>query len=156
MPVKFYLLPRKTKQGESPIRVSVSIKYARLMTNIGYTVSEEVWANGKVSKAKYKNSKGATALMINERISAIESHFNYYELHLEKDPTLEDLKKELDIALGKTKVKEAPKPREKNIFDHLPINLNKFAKEILDKYAGRTFICFALSSGVPPQVVMNH
>ena len=57
--------------------------------------------------------------------------------------------------------------------DRLPINLNSFAKEILAKYekkveetfpkyeligthAGRrTFICFALSSGIPPQVVMK-
>jgi len=238
MPVKFYLLPRKTKQGESPIRVSVSIKYARLMTNIGYTVAEEVWANGKVSKPKYKNTKGATALMINERISAIESHFNYYELHLEKDPTLEDLKRELDLAMGKVEVKDAPKPREKNLFDHLQefireesINctwasgtmqcwaafthhmerfskrlkytdfdeagLNRFVRflridegleektvqkqfnnlkwflnwvirkgqrveetypkyELIGTHAGRrTFICFALSSGVPPQVVMK-
>ncbi len=50
--------------------------------------------------------------------------------------------------------------------DRLPINLNSFAKAILGKYkdetfpkyemigthAGRrTFICFALSSGIPPQ-----
>ena len=104
MPVKFYLLPRTTKNNESPIRVSVSIKYARLMTNIGYTVSEDVWANGKVTKAKYKNAKGVSALKINERISRIEAHFNDYELHLTKDPTREDLKKELDIALGKVEV----------------------------------------------------
>lgn len=49
--------------------------------------------------------------------------------------------------------------------DRLPIGLNAFARAIFDKYkkekfpgdyAGRrTFICFALSSGIPPQVVMK-
>lgn len=119
MPVKFYLIPQPNKAGEYPIRVSISIKYARLMTSFGCSVDEKVWGDGKVIKAKYKNAKGISALQINDRISKISAHFTDYELHLMKDPTVDDLKKEMAIATGEKKPDVKAAPREKNIFDHL-------------------------------------
>ena len=120
MAVKFYLDARANKHNEYPIRASFSIKNQKLATSIGISVSVEVWNNGKVRSKKYTNSKGITGLEINSTISKIENHFAQYELELDDKPSTEDIKHELQKALGNAKKEEqkvAAKP--KTIFDDL-------------------------------------
>ena len=125
MPTKFYLYPRPNKQGEYPIRVSVSIKFQRLMTGIGYNVDKEAWGNGKVCKPQYKNTKGVTAKTINSRIAKIDAHFSEYELTIEKEPTLEELKHELQLALGAIEESVVKPVNEKTLIN----NLDEFIRE---------------------------
>ena len=99
MAVKFYLDARANKHNEYPIRASFSIKNQKMATSIGISVSNEVWSNGKVKSKKYTNSKGLSGLEINSTISKIVSHFGQYELDLDKRPTTDDIKQELQKAL---------------------------------------------------------
>lgn len=125
MPVRFYLYPMPNKKGECPIRVSISIGSTRYMTGIGYNCATEAWEDGVGVKARYTNSKGVSAKLINARISNIRSHFSEYELKLIGQPDQDELKKEFKKSLGQDEKIETPAPKVKNIFDHL----DEFVKE---------------------------
>ena len=125
MPVRFYLYPMPNKKGECPIRVSISIGSTRYMTGIGYNCATEAWEDGVGVKARYTNSKGVSAKLINARISNIRSHFSEYELKLIGQPDQDELKKEFKKSLGQEEKTETPAPKVKNIFDHL----DEFVKE---------------------------
>ena len=118
MAVKFYLDARANKHNEYPIRASFSIKNQKLATSIGISVSEEVWNNGKVRSKKYTNSKGITGLEINSTISKIENHFAQYELVLDGKPSTEDIKYELQKALGNAKKEEQKAYQRNYTFEH--------------------------------------
>ena len=70
--------------------------------------------------------------MTNARITSIQAHFMAYELKLIGQPDQAELKKEFKQAIGQSE------------------------EELIGTHAGRrTFICFALSQGIAPQVVMK-
>ena len=120
MAVKFYLDARANKHNEHPIRASFSIKNQKLATSIGITVSSDVWDNGKVKSKKYTNAKGLTGPEINSTIGKIVSHFLQYELEIDKRPTSEEIKSELQKALGASKGQEQkPVVKKKTIYDDL-------------------------------------
>ena len=120
MAVKFYLDARANKHNEHPIRASFSIKNQKLATSIGITVSSDVWDNGKVKSKKYTNAKGLTGPEINSTLGKIVSHFLQYELEINKRPTTEEIKSELQKALGGSKDQEQkPVVKKRTIFDDL-------------------------------------
>lgn len=99
MAVKFYLDKRANpKTGEVSVRVSIYIKAVRIISTLGYNVAPDSWiASEEKVVSTYKNSKGATAKMINNRIKAIRSYFDAMDLVATEKPT----QQELTIALSK-------------------------------------------------------
>ncbi len=143
MAVKFYLDARANKHGEYPIRASFSIKSQKMATSIGISVSSESWVNGIVKSKKYINSKGISGPAINSTLKNIEQHFMKYELDLERRPTLEEIKEQLQIALGKntsTEEEVLVEAKKKSIFD----DLKEFIKEqsIACQWAYATLQCW--------------
>lgn len=102
MPTKFYLSPRPDKNGEYPIRVSISVHGVRLISTVGYSVSLEKWDKKEVKKG-YTNQKGVPYNKINSRLKDIDAHFSKYELNLDHKPTVEDLADNLAKVKGKTR-----------------------------------------------------
>jgi hypothetical protein len=78
MAVSFYLDNRPNKNGDHPIRVSISINGNRYVTSTGFSVNAEKWNNGKVKNGT-TNAKGETAKTINARLKEIDSFFSREE-----------------------------------------------------------------------------
>ena len=99
MAVKFYLDKRANpKTGEVSVRVSIYIKAVRIISTLGYNIAPDSWiASEEKVISTYKNSKGATAKMINNRIKAIRTHFDAMDVVATEKPT----QQELTIALSK-------------------------------------------------------
>ena len=104
MAVKFYLDPRPDKLGEHPIRASISIRGARLISTAGYNIGREKW-NEEAQKVKkgYSNEKKVSWNVINARLKAIDSHFASYEIGLDHRPTVDELSGELAAVKGTTR-----------------------------------------------------
>ena len=93
MAVNFYLDNRPNKNGDYPIRVSISINGNRYVTSTGFSVNAEKWHNGKVKNGT-TNAKGETSKTINARLKEIDSFFSREETLLK----LGDVQ-EIDIKL---------------------------------------------------------
>lgn len=78
MAVSFYLDNRPNKNGDHPIRVSISINGNRYVTSTGFSVNTEKWNDGKVKNGS-TNAKGETAKTINARLKEIDSFFSREE-----------------------------------------------------------------------------
>ena len=78
MAVSFYLDNRPNKNGDHPIRVSISINGNRYVTSTGFSVNAEKWNNGKVKNGT-TNAKGETSKTINARLKEIDSFFSREE-----------------------------------------------------------------------------
>ena len=81
MAVSFYLDNRPNKNGDHPIRVSISINGNRYVTSTGFSVNTEKWNDGKVKNGS-TNAKGETAKTINARLKEIDSFFSREETQL--------------------------------------------------------------------------
>lgn len=107
--VKFYLSPRPDKQGECPIRVSISIRGTRLVSTAGYSIAPGKWNQpekyskelGSVKKGHY-NADGIAYNIINARLKAIDSHFSNFEIGLDHRPTQDELADHLASVKGTT------------------------------------------------------
>ena len=110
--VKFYLSPRPDKQGECPIRVSVSIRGSRLVSTAGYNIAPDKWnkADQRVKKGHY-NADKIPGNIINARLKAIDSHFANYEIGLDHRPSIEELSEQLASVKGTTR-RRAGKTKE--------------------------------------------
>ena len=63
--VNFYLENRVSKKGEAPIRVSIAISGARMVSSSGYSIKPEDWNSEKQEvKPKKENRKKETAYEI--------------------------------------------------------------------------------------------
>ncbi len=102
MSVKFYLEKRGDKQSEQPIKVSVSIRGTRLLSTVGYNISESQWTNGK-AKQNAVNAKGITGKMINLRLKRIDTTFDELKQTINHKPSVE----ELSVILAQIKGKES-------------------------------------------------
>lgn len=80
MAVNFYLEKRTDKQGNAPIRVSVSIRGVRFVTSTGYKIAPSKWdAKKQQVKRGCSNSQGLTYATINTRLLSIWEHFATFE-----------------------------------------------------------------------------
>lgn len=143
MAVTFSLDSRPNKHGEFPIRAVISIRGTVLVSTIGHSVNPDVWGNGRVSKAKYENSKGHSAKIINGDIIKVEAHFSKYEMELKVKPSKADLKEQMTIALGKGDVLCVPvkvMPKDPSLFDRL----EEFIREqaVVSQWAYATKQCW--------------
>ncbi len=84
MSVRFYLDKRPDKNGDSPIRVSISINGDRFVTSTGFSILSDKWDTKKQKvKSKYSNAKGETATTINTRLKDIDTLFSKIETKLQ-------------------------------------------------------------------------
>ena len=80
MAVNFYLEARTDKQGNAPIRVSLSILGARFITSTGCKVTPSKWdASRQQVKRGCANSQGVAAAVINAQLLRISEHFTAFE-----------------------------------------------------------------------------
>ena len=99
--VNFYLFPRQDKQGENPIRVSISIRGRRLVSTAGFNIAPDKWDQEEQQVKKgHKNADKIPAAVINARLKAIDSHFSNYEIKLDHNPTLDELAEQLALIKG--------------------------------------------------------
>lgn len=120
--VQFYLFPRPDKQGDCPIRVSISIRGTRLISTAGYNIAPEKWNNDEHRVKKgHANAKGVPYNIINARLKKIDSHFADYEIGLDHKPTVDELATQLAVVKGKprkgAKVEESSEPLVLLTFD---------------------------------------
>lgn len=79
MATNFYLESRTDKNGDAPIRVSITISTVRLVTSTGYSINPLKWDSNKQKvKQGSSNAKGVTYNSINAKLTAIESFFIDY------------------------------------------------------------------------------
>ena len=105
--VNFYLENRVSKKGEAPIRVSIAISGARLVSSSGYSIKPEDWNPEKQEvKPKKENRKKETAYEINQALSNLKKHFNTYENDHGK-VTDEELRQEFKNYMGRSKTQPA-------------------------------------------------
>lgn len=104
MPTNFYLSPRPDKNGECPIRASISVHGVRLISTVGYNISPDKWNNEtKRVKGGYSNFKKVPYNVINARLKKIDSHFADYEIRLDHKPSIEELADNLAQVKGKAR-----------------------------------------------------
>ena len=139
MPVRFYLYPVPNKKNEFPIRVSVSIGRQRYMTGIGFNCTKEAWENDRV-KPRYTNTSGVTSTRINTLISKIQAYFYDYEGKIDGQPTLNELRKQYEIASGKKEQEAKASVPADTLFTHF----DQFIKEesVSNQWAYATMQCW--------------
>lgn len=104
MPTNFYISPRPDKNGEHPIRVSISIHGTRLISTVGYSISPDKWNKDKKRvKQGYSNFKKISYDRINARLSSIDAGFANFDINLDHKPTVEELAEILAQLKGKTR-----------------------------------------------------
>ncbi|MCD8387529.1 MAG: tyrosine-type recombinase/integrase [Bacteroidales bacterium] len=115
MATNFYLESRTDKKGLAPIRVSISIAGARLVTSSGVKINPGEW-----SAEKNEPKKSAPA-HVKTLLAQINLHFSEYEnrVNASRAPfSKEDLKKEWQSAFGKTKpTNEDTEPKPLTLLD---------------------------------------
>ena len=124
MAVKFYLDKRTNKQGEAPIRCSISIQGQRILTTTGHSIVPECW-NMESQKVviSYEgksvvNSKGVTAKAINAHLKKIDSYFSDLENKcLNNEEKAGDIKKLYNEKFGKSE-EATTLPHEKGFYDY--------------------------------------
>lgn len=105
------------------MRFSASVKMARLITTMGYSVDPACWLESGEVKPRYVNSKGITGKTINNDIYRLRIHFNEYEnsLKSKEKPTTKDLKNEFKSVMSDEElvveeaVVEEPAPKVEKI-----------------------------------------
>ena len=101
--VNFYLENRVSKKGEAPIRVSIAISGARLVSSTGYSVKPDDWNPAKREvKPKRENRKKETAFEINQALTNLKKHFDTYENDHGK-VTEDELRQEFKNYMGRSK-----------------------------------------------------
>lgn len=120
MAVNFYLDKRTDKNGDSPIRVSISIKGQRFITSTGFSIAQSKWDHTKQEvKRGYSNSKGITYTTINSHLRRIDSYFTEYENKvLYNNIDNEVLRTVYAQNFGKDSGKQSDR-QEKSLFDYI-------------------------------------
>lgn len=129
MAVRFFLDKSKVdKNGDCPIRVSISIGGERLMTTTGLSISPDKWTGNKPEKKNQtpqrviqgcSNSKGVSYSTINAQLKNIDAYFGDLEddFKRRKIETV-DIREQWAEKFGKRKNKKAEKGNP-GFFDHL-------------------------------------
>jgi len=78
--VNYYLEKRSNKKGESPIRVLIAVRGARLVSSTGYSINPYDWnADKQEVKPRKENSKKESSFEINQGLGDLKKHFNNFE-----------------------------------------------------------------------------
>lgn len=139
MPIKFYLRKRTPETNDDidlPIIVACSIKGVRIVTTIGYSISEANW-NSDAHRVKHKvhNSKRIPAEIINARLSAIESIVSEFEVRLSPDdiPTKDEIKALISSKSGRCRDTQLVTTRLKEFIEK-ESDLRSWAESTAKKY----------------------
>lgn len=93
MPIIYYLESRQNKKHESPIRLSVNVKSARIQSTTGFSISPDSWDKEKMRVKPHQiNSKKQTAAQINKYLNGVEGVVLEFENTCKVRPSLEKLK----------------------------------------------------------------
>jgi Site-specific recombinase XerD len=126
MAVNFYLDKRTDKNGDAPIRISVMIGGARLLTSVGYSINPLKWDSSKQKvKQGASNGRGIMYSIINSHLNSIEQQCIDFEnrcLNEKIKVTTDIIKQEI---VTKSKPDKATKHQEKGFLDRF----DEFIKE---------------------------
>lgn len=119
MAVRFYLEKRTDKNGDAPIRVSISIDGKRLVTSSGFKISPTKWneENQQVKRGSL-NYNGETFTTINARLKEIDALFASLESDL-KLGKIEDFDIKTVYAENFRQKADVPEVEEKTITDYI-------------------------------------
>ena len=80
MAVNYYLDKRTDKNGDAPIRMSITVKGTRYLTSTGYKIAPGKWdATKQAARRGTSNAAGMTWAVINSALARISEHFTEYE-----------------------------------------------------------------------------
>jgi integrase len=120
MAVRFYLDKRADKQGDHPIRASISIGGDRFITSSGYSIAKEKWnTSSQQVKKGCSNAKGETYSTINAQLKNIDAYFDNLEddFKRRKIETV-NIREHWAEKFGKRKIKKNEKGTQ-GFFDYL-------------------------------------
>ena len=127
MATNFYLESRTDKQGNAPIRVSVSIRGARFITSTGFKIAPTKWdADKQQVKRGCSNSQGVTYSTINTQLLRISEHFAAFEnkcLIEGREIDKEALHEEYADNFGKASTQQ--QPAQKTFFELMDLFLDE-------------------------------
>lgn len=120
MAVRFYLDKRADKQGDHPIRASISIGGDRFITSSGYSIAKEKWnTSSQQVKRGCSNAKGETYSTINAQLKNIDAYFEDLEDDFKRRKIeAVDIREHWATTFGKRKNKKAEKGTH-GFFDYL-------------------------------------
>lgn len=156
MAVNFYLNNRGDKNGDYPIRVSISIGGVRLLTSVGYSINPAKWDSSKQKvKQGATNTKGITYNVINAHLNNIDQQ----SIDFQNKCLTENIKvtKELikqNIRTHKGKSDEDVEVKEKTFFDVYDEfikeigNINDWTEATYEKYIALRNHLYGFSAGL--------
>ena len=117
MAVNFYIDKRTDKKGDAPIRISVTIGGARLLTSTGYKIAPTKWdaARQQIRRGS-TNASGITYAVINAALAKIAEHFATFEnecLAKGVHTDAEALKREFAVHFGRKQAAEQTNAKER-------------------------------------------
>ena len=117
MAVNFYIDKRTDKKGDAPIRISVTIGGARLLTSTGYKIAPTKWdaARQQIRRGS-TNASGITYAVINAALAKIAEHFATFEnecLAKGVHTDAEALKREFAVNFGRKQPAEQTNTKER-------------------------------------------
>lgn len=132
MAINFYLESRTDKKGNAPIRVSISIAGARLVTSTGAKIQPDCW-----NAEKQKPKRGAeNATSINALLAQIKLHYSEFENAnntSRNQLTNSDLKADWQKTFAKSKRTTAPDEQQEetplSLFDVLALFVQHSSNE---------------------------
>lgn len=129
MAVNFYLDKRTDKNGDAPIRVSIMISGARLLTSVGYSINPAKWDSSKQKiKQGASNGRGITYSVINSHLNGIEQQCIDFEnkcLNEKLEVTAEIIKDNINTK-NKPRENDPLKAEERTFLDFFDL----FLKEV--------------------------
>lgn len=132
MATNFYLETRTDKNGDAPIRISVTIGGARFVTSTQLKISPDKWnASKQRVKKGCSNSKGIAYNAINNALQNMSSHFAAFESECISNNAkldVESLKREFNVNFGK-KPKDVPSSKKSEIQETFLDMLDRFVCE---------------------------
>ena len=117
--VKFYLSSRPDKNGECPIRVSISIRGTRLISTVGFNVAPATWSrDAQQVKRGCCNWYKVPYTVINARLKKIDSSFADYEIRLDHRPAVDELADRLASVKGVSRKRTVHRKDPVTVLEH--------------------------------------
>lgn len=121
MAVNFYLEKRTDKLGDAPIRVSIMMDGARVITSTGYSINPEKWDSDRHRVDKgCSNAKGFTHNVINAHLNRIEGDCIDFENNCRINKvkaTAELIKQNINTKANKNSKQDFVTEKEKTFFE---------------------------------------
>lgn len=145
MAVNFYIDKRTDKKGDAPIRMSIVIRGARLLTSTGCKIAPTKWdaARQQVRRGS-TNAVGVTYAVINATLAKIAEHFAAYEnscIANDIAPDVDALKREFSANFNRSRNKAANEEFVLSFFDYFDMFVNEMGS--VNQWTNGTYQKFA-------------